>query len=44
MIFFTVWIPLIPLEQKSNLNHIKKVYKNEDFYNVIMFSEDTKIL
>ena len=35
---------MIPLEQKSNLNHIKKVYKNEDFYNVIMFSEDTKIL
>ena len=41
MVIFIVWIVFIPLEQKANLGHIKK-YKN--FCNVIMPSEDTKIL
>ena len=33
----------IPLEQNTNLNHIKGC-ENKDFCNVVMPSEDTKIL
>ena len=43
VVIFIVWVVLIPLEQKKNLNRIKKL-KNKDFCNVIMPSEDTKIL
>ena len=43
MVIFIVWVPLISLEQKTNLNRVKKC-KNKDFCNVIMPSEDTKIL
>ena len=43
MVIFIVWVPLISLEQKTNLNRVKNC-KNKDFCNVIMPSEDTKIL
>ena len=32
------------LEQKPNLNHIKRYVKIKDFYNVTMPPQDTKIL
>ena len=32
------------LQQKTNVNRIKKLCKNKDFCQVIMPSEDTKIL
>ena len=38
------WIALILLEQKPNLNRIKKVCENKDFCNVIIPSENDKIL
>ena len=41
---FVVWIAFILLEQKINLNHIKKLSENKDFRNVIMPYEDTEIL
>ena len=44
MMIFIVWIVFIPLVQKTNFNHLKEVCQNKDFCNVIMPSEDTKIL
>ena len=44
MVKFIVWTVFIPLEQKNKLNSDKKVCKNKDFCNVIMPSEDIKIL
>ena len=44
MVIFIFWIFFIPLEQKMNLNHIKPYVKIKDFCNIIMPSEDTKIL
>ena len=35
---------LHPIEQKTNFNRIKKVCENKDLFNVIMPSEDSKIL
>ena len=39
MVIFIVWIVFILLEQKT-----KKVCQNKDFCNIVMLSEDTKIL
>ena len=39
---FIVKIAFILLEQKKPLKVIKKYFKNKDFCNVIMPSEDTK--
>ena len=45
MVIFIVSIVLIPLKQRPNLIHIKKhAKKKEDFYDVVMPFEDTKIL
>ena len=44
MVIFIIWIALIPLKQKTNLNDIKILLENKDFCNVIMVSEHTKIL
>ena len=44
MVIFIIWIALIPLKQKTNLNDIKILFENKDFCNVIMVSEHTKIL
>ena len=44
MVIFIIWIALIPLKQKANLNDIKILFENKDFCNVIMVSEHTKIL
>ena len=41
---FSVWITFILLQQKKNLNCIKKLCENKDFCSVIMPSEDNKIL
>ena len=41
--FFIVWIAFIPLEQKK-LEYHKKVCENKDCCNVIMSSEDNKII
>ena len=43
LVIFIVWIAFIRLEQKTNL-HQKKVRKNKDFCNVVIPSEDTKVL
>ena len=43
LVIFIVWIAFIRLEQKTNLHH-KKVRKNKDFCNVVIPSEDTKVL
>ena len=44
MVLFIVQIVFIPLEQKTNLNRIKKFVKAKIFCYVIIPSEDTKIL
>ena len=44
MVIFIVWIVFIPLEQKTNLNCIKKICENKDFCNVVLPWEDTNIL
>ena len=44
MVIFIIWIALIPLKQKTNLNDIKILFENKDFCNVIMVSEHAKIL
>ena len=44
MVIFVVWIIFIILEQKTNLNCVKKVRENKNFCNVIMPSDYTKIL
>ena len=41
MAFFIVWVVFIPLQQKNNLNHIKKYVEIKIF---TMPSEDTNIL
>ena len=41
---FIVWIDFILSQQKTNVNLIKKVCENKDFYNIVMPSGDTKIL
>ena len=43
MVTFVVWIVFIRLKRKTILNH-KKVCQNKDCYNVVMFSDGTKIL
>ena len=43
MVIF-IWIVFIPLEQKNKLDSHKKKIKNTDFCDVVMPSEDTKIL
>ena len=43
MVIFIVWIAFIPLQQKTNFNHIKRVCETKALCN-IMPSEDTKIL
>ena len=43
LVIFFVWIVFIRLEQKTNLYH-KKVRKNIDFCNVVIPSENTKVL
>ena len=40
---FIVWIFFIRLEQKINLNHIKKYVKKMIFYNIVIPFEDTEI-
>ena len=40
---FIVWIAFILLQQKTNVNLIKKVCENKDFFHVLMPFEDTKI-
>ena len=42
MMIFIVWIAFILLQQKSKLESHRRVYEN--YYNIIMPSEDTKIL
>ena len=42
MVIFIVWIAFILLQQKSKLESQRRVYEN--YYNIIMPSEDTKIL
>ena len=44
IVILIVWIVSIPIEQKANLNRIKNVCENTEFCNVIMSSEDAKIL
>ena len=44
MVIFIIWINFILLQHKWNLNHIKKLCENKDFCNVVMPSEDTKVL
>ena len=44
MTLFIVWVVFIPLEQKNKLELHKKVCENKNFCNVIMPSEDTKVL
>ena len=44
MVIFIVWIAFIPLKQKTKLNRIKSVYEKKKFLNVIMHSEDIKVL
>ena len=41
---FIFLIVFIPLEQKTILNYTKKVGENKDFCNILMPSEDTRIL
>ena len=41
--FFIVWINFIPF-RKNKLESHKRVWENKSFCNVIMLSEDTKIL
>ena len=43
-VVFIVWLVFILLEQKTNLNHIKKICEFEDFCSVEMPYEDTNIL
>ena len=42
LVTFIVWIIFILLEQKTNLN--QKACENKDFRNILMLSENTKIL
>ena len=44
MVIFIAWIVFISLEKKSKHESHKKVCKNKDFFNIILPSEDTKIL
>ena len=45
MVIFIIWIVFILLEQKKDLNFIKEfVKKKEDFYNIVMPSEDINTL
>ena len=44
MMLFIVWIVLIHLEQKNNLESSKNVFENKKISDVVMPSEDTKIL
>ena len=44
MVIFIAWIVFNPLEQKKYLNCIKEIYENTNLCNIIMPSEDTKIL
>ena len=44
MVIFIVWIAFIPLQQETNFNRIKRVSESKAFCNIIMPSEDTKIL
>ena len=44
MVIFIVWIVLFRLEQKSKLESPIKVCTNKNFCNVLVPSEDTKIL
>ena len=41
---FIVWIAFIPSEQKNNLQSHKNVCENKNFFNIVMSSENTKIL
>ena len=43
MVIFIVWIVFICLEQ-NKLESLKKVCENKDLCNIILPSEDTKIL
>ena len=43
MVIFIVWIVFIYLEQ-NKLESLKKVCENKDLCNIILPSEDTKIL
>ena len=43
MVIFIVWIVFINLEQ-NKLESLKKVCENKDLCNIILPSEDTKIL
>ena len=40
---FTAWIAFVPLEQKTNPNHIKEYVKTKIFLNTNLLSEDTWI-
>ena len=44
MTIFIAWIVFIPLEQKKKLDSHKNVCKNKDSCDILMPSEDTKIL
>ena len=39
-----IFIVFIHLEQKTNVNHVKKNEKIKDFFSLVMPSGDTKIL
>ena len=44
MVGFIFWIIFTHLEQKTNLNWIKKAYENKDYCGIVIPFEDTKIL
>ena len=44
MVVFIAWIVFIPLEQKINLNLMKKVFKSKDFCRNLMPSRKGNIL
>ena len=41
---FIASVAFILLEQKTNLNHLKKGCGNEDIFTIVIHSEETKIL
>ena len=44
MLIFVVRIVFIPLQQKTKFSHIKNYVEIKDFCNIVMPSEDTKII
>ena len=44
MVIFIAWFTFIILKQKKKLELYQKAFENKDFCNVIIPSEDSKIL